>query len=594
MGASGPEFRRKAAAVAAALALGAAVAATGCRPATADRTPWSDPSAHAFPDGWPYPADARAVTAHHGMVVTTDTLASAAGVEILRAGGNAMDAAIAVQFALAVVHPQAGNIGGGGFAVVHTAEGGSGALDFREKAPLAATHDMFVDSAGKVTGASWTGPTAAGVPGSVAGMEELHDRYGTLPWARLLRPAIRLARDGFTVRSPLHDAIAEEADRLRRFPASAAIFLPGGEPPAVGDTLRQPDLARTLGAVADGGASAFYDGWIADSLAAEQARDGGLMTRGDLDAYRAVWRDPIVAHYRGRTVVSMPPPSSGGVTLAEMLDILSGFDLAEMGFHSPDAIHVTVEAMRRAYADRNYYLGDPDFVKMPIGMLTSEAYADSLRATIDMDHASPSSRFNKVPVESKETTHFSVVDSAGDAVAITTTLNGYFGSAVTVRGAGFVLNDEMDDFAARPGVPNAYGLVQGEANAIAPGKRMLSSMTPTIVLDEAGRLELVTGTPGGSTIITSVLQIVTDQIDFGLPPQAAVNAPRFHHQNLPDHIYYEPDGLDSAVIAELRRRGHELVERRGYSGDVNSIYVAPDGTLYGAADPRRKGAAIGY
>jgi gamma-glutamyltranspeptidase/glutathione hydrolase len=574
--------------------LGLALAGAGCRQAGADRTPWAEPSTYAFPAGWPYPADAPATVAHHGMVASTDSLASAAGLEILEAGGNAADAAVAVQFALEVVHPFAGNVGGGGFAVLRRSDGTMGALDFREKAPLAATHDMYVDSAGRVTKKSWTGALAAGVPGSVAGMQALHERYGTLPWARLLEPAVRLARDGFEVRQGFHDAIEHAADRLGLFPASAAVYLPGGEPPEVGSTFRQPDLARTLQTIAERGASSFYHSWIADSLVAEQRRDGGIITQADLDQYRAIWRDPIVVHYRGRTIISMPPPSSGGVTLAEMLNILGGFDLSGMGWHSPDAVHVMVEAMRRAYGDRNYYLGDPDFVKMPLDQLLGDAHADSLRASIDMQRASPSSAFNKVPAESMQTTHFSVVDSAGDAVAITTTLNGGFGSAVTVRGAGFLLNNEMDDFAARPGTPNAYGLVQGEANAIAPGKRMLSSMTPTLMLDERGRLELVTGSPGGATIITSVLQVITDQIDFGLPPQAAVNAPRFHHQNLPDRIFYEHGGLDSAVVAELLRRGHELQEREGTWGDVESIYVAPDGTLFGASDPRRGGKSLGY
>jgi gamma-glutamyltranspeptidase/glutathione hydrolase len=576
------------------LALGLPLAIAGCRGAGTDRTPWAAPSAYTFPAGWPYPADARATEAPHGVVASSDSLASAAGVEILRAGGNAMDAAIAVQFALEVVHPFAGNVGGGGFAVVRTADGQNGALDFREKAPLAAAHDMYVDSSGHVTRQSWTGPLAAGVPGSVAGMQALHERYGSLPWARLLEPAIRMARDGIVVRQHFHDAIARSQDRLAMFAPSAAIYLPGGQPPEVGSTFKQPDLARTLQAIADQGASAFYHGWIADSLVAEQKRDGGIITQADLDQYKAVWRDPIVAHYRGRTIISMPPPSSGGVTLTEMLNIMGGFDLSKMGWHSPDAIHVMVESMRRAYGDRNYYLGDPDFVKMPIAQLLSEQHADSLRSSIDMQHASPSSAFNKVPVESTETTHYSVVDSAGDAVAITTTLNGGFGSAVTVRGAGFLLNNEMDDFAAQPGTPNAYGLVQGEANAIAPGKRMLSSMTPTLLLDEGGRLELVTGSPGGSTIITSVLQVITDQIDFGLPPQAAVNAPRFHHQNLPNEVFYEHGGLDSAVIAALESRGHKLRERDGTWGDVESIFVGADGTLYGASDPRGGGKPVGY
>ncbi len=570
--------------------------AVGCRGVTGSgRTAWAGPAAYSFPAGWPYPADAPAVKAQHGMVASSDSLASAAGVEILKAGGNAVDAAVAVQFALEVVHPAAGNIGGGGFAIVRLANGAEGALDFRERAPLAATHDMYLDSAGHVTDRTWTGPLAAGVPGSVAGMEALHKRYGSLPWARVLDPAIRMARDGIVVRQPFHDAIQHAQQRLELFAASAAAYLPDAQPPAVGSTFRQPDLARTLQVIADHGAPAFYQGWVADSLVAEQRRDGGIITQADLDQYRAVWREPIVAHYRGRTIISMPPPSSGGVTLAEMLNILQGFDLAKMGWHSADAIHVMVEAMRRAYGDRNYYLGDPDFVKMPIQRLISKPHADSLRASIDMERASPSSQFNKVVVESSQTTHFSVVNSAGDAVAITTTLNGGFGSAVTVPGAGFLLNDEMDDFAAQPGTPNAYGLVQGEANAIAPGKRMLSSMTPTIVLDGNGRLELVTGTPGGSTIITSVLQVITDQIDFGVPPQAAVNAPRFHHQNLPDFISFEHDGLDSAVIADLERRGHKLVSRpRATWGDVESIFLGADGTLYGASDPRGGGKSVGY
>jgi gamma-glutamyltranspeptidase/glutathione hydrolase len=527
------------------------------------------------------------------MVVSVDSLASAAGVEILRAGGNAVDAAIAVQFALTVTHPQAGNIGGGGFMIVRLVDDTRAALDFRERAPGGADHDMYLGEDGEVTGASWTGHLAAGVPGSVAGMEEAHRRFGTLPWARLLEPAIRYA-NGFKLGPRLARALAGQGERFALFESTVTVFAPGGRPPPAGESFVQADLARTLEAIASGGAQAFYEGWIADSLVAEMERGGGLISHRDLASYEAVWRDPIEIEYRGREIISMPPPSSGGVTLTEMLHIVEGYDLAEMGWLSADAIHVAVEAMRRAYADRNHYLGDPDFVEIPMSRLLSRAHADSLRSTIDPARASRSERVNRTVAESTETTHFSVVDEEGNAVAVTTTLNGGFGSGVIVRGAGFLLNNEMDDFAAKPGSPNSYGLVQGEANAIEPGKRMLSSMTPTIVVAPDGRAELVTGTPGGATIITSIFQIVTGHIDFGLPVQTSVNAPRFHHQNLPDVIMFERAGLDADVIAELERRGHQVRQRGGYSGGVQSIYIAPDGTRFGAADPRQGSSAIGY
>jgi gamma-glutamyltranspeptidase/glutathione hydrolase len=527
------------------------------------------------------------------MVVSTDSLASAAGLEILRGGGNAVDAAIAVQFALAVTHPQAGNIGGGGFMIVRLADDTRAALDFRERAPGHATRDMYLDEDDAVTDASRTGHLAAGVPGSVAGMEEAHRRLGSLSWERLLEPAIRYAR-GIRVRPRLARALAGARERFSRFPATAAAFNPGGRGPEAGERLVQADLARTLEAIAADGAEAFYKGWIADSLVAEMKRGGGFISHGDLAGYEAVWREPVVLEYRGREIISMPPPSSGGITLAQLLHIVEGYELDSFGWHSADAIHIAVEAMRRAYADRNYYLGDPDFVEIPVTRLLNRAYADSLRGSIDLEQASSSSRFNRVSTESSETTHFSVIDEMGNAVAVTTTLNGGFGSAVVVRGAGFLLNNEMDDFAAKPGTPNMYGLVQGEANAIQPGKRMLSSMTPTIVIAPDGRTELITGTPGGGTIITTVFQMVMNHIDFGLPVQTSVNAPRFHHQNLPDVIFYERRGLHADVIAELTRRGHQMRERNGYSGVVESIYVAPDGTRFGAADPRGGSAALGH
>jgi len=506
-----------------------------------------------FPSTWRFDAGAVPVRAEGGMVVSTDSFATAAGLEILVAGGNAIDAVIATSFALAVVNPEAGNIGGGGFIVGRMADDTRFALDYREEAP-----------------------------------------DGTLPWAQLVEPAIRLARDGFEVADRHNGSIHYKRELLGRFPASAAVFLVDGDAPAVGSTLKQPDLARTLQAIADGGSAAFYEGWIADSLAAEMQRGGGLINRADLAAYEAVWRDPVQTEYRGYEVISMPPASSGGTTLTQMLNIVEGFDLGALGWHSTEAIHVAVEAMRRAYADRNFYLGDTDFVEVPLERLTSKAYADSLRQSIDLSNASVSEDFNRVPVESENTTHFSVIDADGNAMSVTTTLNSGFGSGIVVRGAGFVLNNEMDDFTSKAGVPNLYGLVQGEANAISPGKRMLSAMTPTIVINPAGQTELITGTPGGSTIITTIFQIVTNHIDFQMPVQTSVDAPRFHHQHLPDVIRFEKGGLPDSVVAQLRALGHDVSERSGSSGNVESIYIAPDGTRFGGADPRRDSKAMGH
>ncbi len=547
-----------------------------------------------FPPAWPFTVEAEAVPGAEGMVVTTDSLATGVGLRVLREGGTAWDAAVAVHFVLAVVHPQAGNLGGGGFVVARLADGTAVSLDFREKAPGGATPDMFLDADGEPTDQSWVGHLASGVPGSVAGMGALHRRFGTVPWARLLAPAIRYAEEGFVVSPRLHEDMTTYEGRLSRFASTAATFLPEGEPPAAGSGFRQPALARTLQTLAREGPEAFYTGWIADSLAAEMRRGGGLIDRADVAGYRPVWREPARVRYRDRTVLSMPPPSSGGVTLGLMLNVLEGYELGRFEWHSPEAIHRMVEAMRRAYADRNYWLGDPDFVPMPLERLLSQAYADSLRETIDPERASASEEFTRVPLEGPSTTHYSIMDGAGNAVAGTTTLNGTFGSGVTVRGAGFLLNNVMDDFTVKVGVPNAYGLVQGEANAIRPGKRMLSAMTPTVVVDADGRTELVTGTPGGGTIITTVLQVVTSLVDWGLRPQAAVNAPRFHHQHLPDTIRYERNGLRPDVVEALRRLGHEVSERSGFSGNAHTIYVAPDGRRFGAADPRRGGYAGGF
>jgi gamma-glutamyltranspeptidase/glutathione hydrolase len=532
------------------------------------------------------------------MVVTTDSLASQVGVDVLRAGGNAVDAAIAVQFALAVVNPEAGNIGGGGFMVVRLADGSTAALDFREKAPLAASRDMYLDAAGNTTNGSLVGHTASGVPGSVAGMWEAHRRFGTRPWAELLAPAVRLAV-GFEVRERfLSELDGSRVELLSRWPASAAQFLPrGGRPPALGDMFRQPLLAETLGRIRDQGADGFYRGRTADLIVEEMRRGGGLINHADLAAYEAAWREPLSFRYREHTVVSMPPSSSGGVTMAAMAMILERYDLRALGWHSVRSIHLYAEAWKRAYADRNEVLADPDFVDMPLARMTSPEYATERAATISMTRATPSSEvapgLRSIPREGANTTHFSIVDDAGNAVVVTTTLNSLFGNGVTVTGAGFLLNNEMDDFAARPGSPNQFGLVQGAANAIQPGKRMLSAMTPTIVLAPDGSLKMLTGTPGGSTIITTVFQTISNVLDYGMDAVEAANAPRVHHQHLPDQISYERGGLDVETVRALEAMGHRMVERGGVSGDVQLILVQ-DSVLTGWSDPRRGGKAIGF
>jgi len=551
-----------------------------------------------FPRGWAYPAASTPVTGSHGMVVTTDELASQVGVDILEAGGNAVDAAVAVQFALAVVNPEAGNIGGGGFMVVRMASGEAAALDFRETAPLAATRDMFLDERGNPTDRSVVGHLAVGVPGSVAGMWEAHLRFGSLPWADLVAPAIGLA-EGFPVRQRFLNSLDPEMVRaLSAYEASAAQFLTrDGRPPAVGDTLRQPDLASTLRRIGALGPDGFYRGETADLIVTEMERGGGIITHEDLERYRAAWREPVRFDYRGHTILSMPPSSSGGVTLAEIANIVEGFDLASLPWHGPRMIHLYAEAWKRAYADRNHWLADPDFVDMPVERLTSKEYAATRRAEISLERATPSSEIGPGlvdPPEREHTTHYSIVDGSDNAVAVTTTINSWYGSKVTVAGAGFVLNNEMDDFTSKPGAPNQYGLVQGEKNAVAPGKRMLSAMTPSIVLTPSGRLRMVTGTPGGATIITTVFQSISNVIDYGMGVVAAVNAPRVHHQHLPDQIGYEPGGLDPSTVTELRAMGHTMVERSGMSGDVQVIVIAEDGTRMGWSDPRRGGRAMGY
>ncbi|HEX8691272.1 MAG TPA: gamma-glutamyltransferase [Longimicrobium sp.] len=591
------------------LPLFAATAATGCAP---ERDAWAATEAAAaaaadsavrFPAAWDFQRDRVApVLASRGMVVTTDRVASEIGAEILRRGGNAVDAAVATHFALAVVNPEAGNIGGGGFLVVRMADGTTAALDFREKAPLKATRDMYLDAQGNVSDSlSLVGHLAAGVPGSVAGMWEAHRRFGKLRWAELVQPAIALA-EGIVVHERLAGSLNRNEKELRRFPATARIFLPEGRAPVVGERLVQRDLAETFRRIQQHGANGFYQGRTAELVEAEMRRGGGLITREDLAQYRAVWRDPLRFTYRGHTVISMPPPSSGGVTMAEMLKILEGYDLRSLGFLSPQHVHLFVEAARRAYADRNAYLADPDFVPQPVARMASDAYARERRATIRRDRATPSADvapgLGPAPVaartEGENTTHYSIVDGLGNAVAVTTTINSLYGSLVTVEGAGFLLNNEMDDFTSKPGVPNQFGLVQGAANAIAPGKRMLSAMSPTIVLDPRGRVRLVTGTPGGATIITSIAMAVSNVVDFDMDVGTATAAPRLHHQHLPDTLRYEKGGLEPATAEALRRMGHVVAERTGYQGDVQSIILLPGGYLAGAADPRRGGAAVGF
>src|SRR6266513_2172190 len=530
------------------------------------------------------------VTAPHAMVVTAHPLATDAGVEILKQGGNAIDAAVAVGFALEVVLPVAGNIGGGGFIVHRTASGEVSALDYREAAPSGATRNMYVDSAGNVTDKSLIGYLASGVPGSVAGLHEAWKRYGSLPWATVLAPAIRLAQ-GHVIDTARSRNIYYDRELLARFSASRAQFLVNDSAPAPGSLWKQPELARTLQLISDSGPDVFYRGQIADLIVAEMQRGGGLITKDDLRRYRAKWRTPIALSYRGHTIYSMPPPSSGGVTMGEILNILEGYDTLP-AFGTAAYVHLVTEAMRRAFIDRNRWLGDPDFVDMPLDRLLSKSYAATLRSHIDPTHATPTPP-NAATSEGMHTTHYSIVDSMGNAAAVTTTLNNGFGSAVTVTGAGFLLNDEMDDFAAAPGKPNMYGLVQGEANAVAGDKRMLSAMTPSIVLDSAGNLLMVVGTPGGPTIITSVTQVILNVIDQKMSLADAVAAPRIHHQALPDQTYYERGGLSPETVRALEAMGHKMEQRRGRSGIIAAIYKTAGGWV-GVADPRYDGAALGY
>ncbi|UCG89403.1 MAG: gamma-glutamyltransferase [Gemmatimonadota bacterium] len=536
------------------------------------------------------------------MVVSTNRYASEVGVGVLEAGGNAIDAAVATAFALAVVNPEAGNIGGGGFMVLRLADGSTAALDFRERAPAAASRDMYLDESGELTEGSVVGHRAVGVPGSVAGLWEAHQRYGTVAWADLLTPAIRLA-EGFAVTDRAAKSLRHYAAELTEFDYTSAIFLSEGATPGIGDTLVQSDLAGTLRCIQEHGRDGFYTGETAQLFVDEMRRGGGIINTQDLASYQPTWREPIEFSYREHTIISMPPSSSGGITLALMARILDGYELSRLPWHSPQMIHLLAEAWKRAYADRNEYLGDPDFVTIPTARLTSVAYGAERRAGISLERATPASQVapGLGPYQSDEnTTHLSVVDAAGNAVSLTTTINSFYGIKAVVRGAGFFLNNEMDDFAASPGTPNMFGLVQGEANAIAPGKRMLSAMTPTIVLRPDGSLLLVLGSPGGPTIITNVFQNIMNVVDYGMNIVEAVHAPRLHHQHLPDRIDYELGSLRPATIAVLEAMGHTVNQRYDseslypYIGDVQAVMVLPDGQLEAVSDPRRGGAAVGF
>ncbi|WP_400194001.1 gamma-glutamyltransferase [Hymenobacter sp. B81] len=554
----------------------------------------------------PLPPAAAPVTAGQAMVVSAHPAASRIGVDILRRGGNAYDATVAVQFALAVAFPVAGNIGGGGFVVYRGADGSVGALDFRETAPAKASRDMYLDAQGNVVpNLSTTGHRAVGVPGTVAGMWALHQKLGKLPWRELVQPAVELAARGVVLTQK--EAAGLNANQQVFIDQNVADIGGHGWPAYVlpdqriawraGEKLRQPALAATLARIRDQGRTGFYQGETARLLLAEMQRGGGLITQADLDAYQPKWRMPVRGRYRQYEVIGMPPPSSGGVALQQLLTMLEPYDLAKLGWHSAPAVHLITEAERRVYADRATYLGDPDFGRVPVaGLLAADYLRQRMQGVTLASAATPSTQVAAdagLPgYESDQTTHYSIVDAQGNAVSCTTTLNGAYGSKVVVAGAGFLLNNEMDDFSSKPGVPNMYGVVGGTANAIEPGKRMLSSMTPTIIT-ENNQLRLVVGTPGGSTIITSVLQAVLNVLDYGLDAQQAVAAPRLHHQWLPDHLDVEAGALTPAAEAELRRRGHVLKPRAAW-GRIDLIERRPDGRLHGGADPRGDDTALGY
>ena len=585
-----PSFRRLLPALPALLVLAAACASRAGR--GDDAAAPTDATARrpaAFPAEWRFRPGARAEFARQAMIASNSERASAAGVEILRQGGNAVDAAVATGFALAVTYPVAGNIGGGGFMVIRLADGRSAALDYREMAPAGATRDMYLDARGEPDRRSTEGHLAVGVPGAVAGMAAALAKFGTKPLAEVMAPAIRLADEGFTIDSAFWRGLRSDSAKLVRY-AGASLFFPNGQPLKPGTRLVQKDLARTLRRIAERGAREFYEGETADLLVAEMQRGGGLITKQDLANYKPLWRDPLRTTYRGHAVIGMPPASSGGTTSFEILHMLETRPTLPP-FGSAAYAHLFGEVERRAFIDRNSKLCDPAFCNPPVAELTSKAYARRLAESIDVQRASRTPAMSEVPT-GLHTTHYSVVDRLGNAVSTTTTLNLGYGSGAYVTGGGFFLNDEMDDFAAAPGKPNAFGLVQGEQNAIQPGKRPLSAMTPTIVLDPKGQVLLVAGAAGGPTIISGTTQVLLNVIDHRMTLADAMRAPRLHHQALPDSLTFEQGGLTTAVQDSLRAMGHALRPIRSLV-NVNAVMRVPGG-WEGVSEPRSVGAAVGY
>jgi len=540
-------------------------------------------------------AQTAADTYRNGMVVCATPNASAVGVDILKKGGNAVDAAVAVQFALAVTHPEAGNIGGGGFMVYRSHKGKTNTLDFREKAPSAARTNMFLDSAGNVIpDMSLATHQASGVPGSVDGMIEAHRKYGKLKWAELVQPAINLARNGFKITKRLAGSLNWGSAQFKKLNPGKTYLLKDTLWKE-GDLLQQEDLAKTLELIRDKGRAGFYSGKVADEIVAEMNSGKGIISKADLKNYHSVWRKAIVGKYKDYKIITMPPPSSGGIALLQLLHSVEKYPLHRWGFNQDSTVQLIVEAERRVYADRSKYLGDPDFFKVPKDSLLNPVYLDKRMASFNWNAATPSSSIQPgsfVGYESDQTTHFSIIDKDGNAVSITTTLNGSFGSKIFVGSAGFLLNNEMDDFSAKPGVPNMFGLIGGTANSIQPGKRMLSSMTPTI-LEKKGKLFMVVGTPGGSTIITSVFQTILNVLEFDQDMQQAVTSKRFHHQWLPDEVDMEKDGFSTATINNLTKKGYVIIPG-GPSGRVDAILITKDGSYQGGADPRGDDTAVGY
>lgn len=541
------------------------------------------------------PAKEIGLIADKAMVVSAHPLASKVGVEIMKKGGNAIDAAIAVQYALAVVYPTAGNIGGGGFMVIRKADGEVNTLDYREKAPAAAHRDMYLDGNGDVIAdLSWLGHLAAGVPGSVNGMFKAHEKYGSLPMKELIQPSIDLAANGFELTEKEAKGLNRVKERFAKYNTQESLFEEKEEWKA-GEKIVMSDLAATLTRIRDNGNAGFYEGETAKLIVEEMNRGNGIMTLQDLKEYEAIWREPILGDYRGYDIISMAPPSSGGIALLQLLESVEKYPLGSYAYHGIEASHLITEAERRVYADRATHLGDKDFYPVPVEGLLQDDYISSRMENFDPKVASSSDSINAgAPMvkESEQTTHFSVVDAEGNAVSVTTTINGGYGACVVVGGAGFILNNEMDDFSSKPGEPNKYGLIGAEANAIEPGKRMLSSMTPTIVAKD-GKLFMVTGTPGGSTIITSVFQSIINVIDYGMGMQESVAAPRVHHQWKPNLVFYEEGAFSPEALSKLGEMGHSM-QKRGGIGRLDAILVLPDGRLEGGADPRGDDSAQGF